>query len=608
MSCWNEKSIGVQGCCKLMNDIALKIFKQSRLMHSIAIVGLPLMLCGCAVPWMKSDPDKEVNKHNKELRQLLASEKRPKLIGDAAVVSGLAPQQFEAFGVISSLMGTGGEIKSGPQREYVLREMRVLQADNPNAILASNTTAVVKIKANVHAGCQAGELVDLIVEKSTDCDAKDLRNGWLMPTRLLDLVSAGGSIRQSDLKANATGPLVTFPASLNSTKELDRNLAIVLGGGRVTNDQVAYLRLNDAVRHVKTANDVADDINARFDLYFKGELRGVAEGKTDRTIELMIPSKYRLDIGHYTDTVLSIGFLEKDRPEMKAERLKSSEALLSDPITARRAAMQLEAIGKESIPILRKALQSSDKEIRFYAAYSLAYLDDDQAVPTLIDLARTESAFRPMALIGLSVVDRTAGEEGLKSLLSESEPELCYGALRSLRKRKSQASVASGQMLSSIGRVTEIISPNPMIAVSLELEPEIALFGGSIPLSMPNYYEVNSRMTMRAENGMILLSSFKPNEPDQNVYADPNIKSVLEAMSKLQASYSDAIIFLDEAQRQKWITVPVAFNPIAKPGRKFNRLTGSSETEISLAKSDLLQDEDTKPIYPWYSLNRYWTN
>ncbi len=42
----------------------------------------------------------------------------------------------------------------------------------------------------------------------------------------------------------------------------------------------------------------------------------------------------------------------------------------------RRAAYQLEAAGKDSINLLLPGLDHPDREVRFYAAHALAYLND----------------------------------------------------------------------------------------------------------------------------------------------------------------------------------------------------------------------------------------
>ena len=556
------------------------------------------------MPWVKKQADPEYLAHNQDVEKLFNSVDRPRLIGDAARIAGLGRQQFEAFGIITSLPGTGGDIKPGPQRDYVLKDMRTREVSNPNALLASNATAVVKVRANVLPGVQAGDRVDVIVQRSNDCDSTNLRNGYLMNTRLLELVSISGVIRQSDLKAEAAGHLISLPPSLNSTKKIDPDLAIVLGGAKVLEDQNALLQLNEKTRHFKSVKEATKAINDRFDIVYKGERRGVAEGKSDRTIELLVPGIYRLDIAHYTDTVMSIGFM--DRGTDKADRLKSAETLLNASVTARRGALQLEAIGAEGIPALQRALKSSEQEVRFYAAYSLAYLNDESATTPLLELARTENAFRHFALIGLSAMDHPKSHEALVSLLQEAEPELCYGALRMLRRSTPLDQLTAGRQLEHIGRVTELSSPNKMIAVSLEDEAEIAIFGGQIPIKLDRIYEPSSRMMMRVENnGMIRVSNFRVSGEDSVAMAESNLASVLEAFNAVGANYSDVIMFLDAAKQNRWIIEPIAFNPMPRGGRSFDREANTSASLEVTKREDIPQDAATIPKYSWYDYRKY---
>ena len=72
--------------------------------------------------------------------------------------------------------------------------------------------------------------------------------------------------------------------------------------------------------------------------------------------------------------------------------------MLAEPTTARRAALQLEAIGKDGVPGLREGLTSPHPEVRFYSAYSLAYLDDSTCATELSNLARQFPEFRYLSL------------------------------------------------------------------------------------------------------------------------------------------------------------------------------------------------------------------
>jgi hypothetical protein len=571
----------------------LTIFSRRQL---FSVCLLSVCAAGCTTPWIKKEEENPLAKKTKEVEKILRSDDRPRLIGEAGSMVGLVPRQFEAFGLVINLPLTGGDTKPGEPRDYVIRDLKIRGIDNPNELMRSKTSAVVKLRADCPPGYQHGDRVDLIVQKSMDSEAKDLRNGELMPARLMDFVALSDKkMHQSELKGLANGPIVSIPPSMNSTKQSDPDLGIILGGARLVEEQRIGIRIKDELRHVETAKLISAAINERFDIYDKNVRKGIAVPKSDKNIELSIPSKYRQDIPHFVDVLLSVGFLESTGA--RTMRLEQCRTQMQSPTTVKSAANQLEAAGKEGIPILKESLTSPDPEIRFYAAYSLAFMDEADAIPILVELSKSESAFRPLTLVGLSVLESPSAEQALRQLLQESEPELCYGALRSLRKRKTYDPVAQGQMLEGLARITEIASSHPLIAVSLTAEPEIATFGGPIQVSLPEYTEVNPRMTMKNENGIIRLAHFRPGKEDLHSAAEPNLRSILQGMRDVQATYSDAIAFLDTAEQSGWIAAPVEFNPIPTPGRKYERNKD--------AASEMASQETSRA---WWDVRRLWSN
>ncbi len=52
------------------------------------------------------------------------------------------------------------------------------------------------------------------------------------------------------------------------------------------------------------------------------------------------------------------------------------------------------------------------------------------------------------------------------------------------------------------------------------------------------------------------FAHFRPGEEDLVSIAEPNLRSILQAFYDVKATYSDAIIFLDQAAKEGWITTP----------------------------------------------------
>jgi HEAT repeat protein len=112
-------------------------------------------------------------------------------------------------------------------------------------------------------------------------------------------------------------------------------------------------------------------------------------------------------------------------PAGRHARLELLARQLSDPVTAPTAALRLEAIGKEAIPTLRKALEARDAEVRFAAAEALAYRDQIRRKPELSKAIPMErSAFWPITVPNFSHLYRTKDEAAYRTFVQRN-----YGTL-----------------------------------------------------------------------------------------------------------------------------------------------------------------------------------
>ena len=145
-----------------------------------------------------------------------------------------------------------------------------------------------------------------------------------------------------------------------------------------------------------TSKRIGDVLNRRFHSYAHGMQQGVATPKTDEYIDLRLHPRYKYNIPRYMQVVRAVALNEN--PVEQIGRLKLLEKQLLDSLTCATAAIRLEALGKDGIPVLRTGMKSADPEARFYAAEALAYLDDPAAAKPLADTARREPAFRAHAL------------------------------------------------------------------------------------------------------------------------------------------------------------------------------------------------------------------
>jgi hypothetical protein len=565
--------------------------------HS-ALVGI--CLSGCTAPWTQKAPKSELEKKTESVQEVLQSEERPRLVGEAASLLWMDIHEYEGFGLVNGLPETGGDVKPSQQRDYILRELRANNVDKPNEVLASKATALVRMKMYANPGVAKGEATDVIVELSDQCEATSLRNGWLMPSRIMEMQLVGNQTKSSDIKARASGPLVILPTCITKEDSVNVTRAVILGGARMVEGRKFGLRVKESVRHATTSAAISRAINDRYFFHNGSERKGVASSKNDSLIMLETPSKFNWDVQHYTDVLLSIVFLE-NRTELE-ERMDKCRQRMNEPTIARQACLELEAIGKEAIPILEKGLTSSDRELRFYAAYSLAYLYHPAAAPVLAELAKTVPEFRPLCLTGLQVLDHFSAKDQLETLLQDPEPETRYGALLALRNRNPRDLSVRGQPIGEMTNFVMIPSSVPLVAVSLEQRPEVAVFGDSPAVNMQGYFEINPRLTMRRdENGQIYLVRFQKGDEDLVARVAPDCLSVLEGIRTVGGTYNDVIVWLDEAKRNNWIEAPIEFNPKPHAGRVYHRNGPEKNTEKDIerdtasneVKTDIVTDAES---------------
>ncbi len=573
------------------------------------LVLLPFSWTGCTAPWTSKEPVSELEKKGQAVQDLMAGKDRPSIVGDAAEILWTDFREYEGFGVVNGLLDTGGDVKPSSQREYILGEMRADGVSNPNQILKLKTTALVAASIVVGPQHVKGDKLDLIVAMSEQSEGSSLRNGWLMPSQLREMVMLD-RVRESDLKARGQGQIVILPASFTGLP-VDNKSGIILGGANLFESRRFGIRIKDNLRHVSTSAAISKAINDRYWFYDGSERRGVATAKNDQMLMLDVPEKYRWDIPHFTDVVMSVGFSEST--EQRKEREARCRKRLLEPTATLPACAQLESLGEESAPILETGLTNESIDVRFHSAYSLAYLDKPSAVPVLKELAQQSPKHRGLCLVALQIHEHYSAKDALVELLQASEPELRNGALWALRRRDAKDALAQGFSVGELTHVVNIPSSQPMVAVSLEERPEIAIYGGNTAVAMAPYFDINSRLTMtRQEDGRLQLVRFQPRDEELKAIAAPDLMSVIEGFNSVGASYNDLVVWLDEASRQGWIKAPIHLNPRPKNSaaavhvltKRLKSTEPKSESEkptTDIAAEDTEAEKPKDSWWPWKS-------
>ncbi|MFO1065223.1 MAG: HEAT repeat domain-containing protein [Pirellulales bacterium] len=535
--------------------------------------GSVLLSTGCVSSWFSrpKDPVEEEKERRKDLRAIYESEERPRLVREVASRPRLTLSRLENIGLLTHLPGTGGKVAPSGQRDNLLDEIRLKDIKNPNQLLDDPSTAMVVVDVLVPPVARKNDRLDVNIKLSAQAQATDLQGGWLLATDLMEMNLLAGSVRKGFPNARAGGPLVTKAQIFGQVKPEDALSGVIVGGGELLKPRTIGLYIDEEYCDALTMAAVLPAINRRFTVFDGGNNVGVGTPEGDSYVDLKVPVKYQADPFHFASVIQNLGILESQDDQKK--RMEICRAQLCEPTTARLAACQLEAIGKEAVPALVEGSKHPNKEVRFYSAHSLGYLNDLRAVKPLAELAETEPAFRAMCFNALAIIERFEARDALEELLHKGDAEVRYGAVRALRARDPGSLVVSGEQVGETGKILSISSPGaPLVAVSLSQVPEVVIFGESPKVQLPVFMYVNPRLMLRVKGpDRISISHLAPDKEDRLTECNADLHSLLAAMAEVGAGYGDWVSLLRQLKEGNHIAAEVAMNPIPISGRKFER-------------------------------------
>lgn len=561
-----------------MNEITgLNCSRRFWLQSAIIAGSLPLTAWG-RTP-MPDDEEEEEESDDKKYKTKLNTP----LIGDYVNFSGLDPVVLEGVGIVRGLSGTGGDPSPSQYRSILMDDLKKQGYKNPNAILQSPDTALVIVHAYLRPLVKKGDRLDVEVIIPESANATSLVGGELMEVRLSDKAVVDGKIMAGRVYAVARGPILTagLGASANKVPALLRK-GSVLGGAVVSKERELSLFLKNDVRAIRNANRVALSIGERFHGFDEhGIKESLAKAKTDQRIVLKVEKKYRDNWPRYLQVIRHLAFHET--PVNRRVRMNFLKHDLSIPETASSSALQLEAIGKDAIPILKSGLNAPTLECRFHSAVSLAYLGDSTGLPVLVESVVKERAFRVFALAALSVFEDPEAHLVLREIMNEPNDETRYGAFRALWTLDKNDPFIRGEIL---GRREDAenadneyklhvlkTSGPPLVHVTLRTRPEIVVFGAEQEFSAPMYASAGKHIIVTAQPGAttIVLSRFEVGKPDMRKEVSMRVADVILAADELGATYPDLLQMLADASRQKNLPTALAVDKLPEAGRAYYR-------------------------------------
>ncbi len=518
------------------------------------------IVAGCAGPSIRSQ--------SPEVKALVEMDADTKLVGDYADSWGVLPQRVEAAALVTGLPDTGSDPPLSPQRATLIADIQARGVVEPNRLLASPSTSLVWVHGYLPPGVRRGDRFDIEVEVPAGNETESLASGWLMETRLAEMAVMGNRIRDGHLLGVAEGPVLVDPVAKGTFDSVSRVRGIVPGGGVALQNRSLGLVLKPEHRSVAISKRLGDCINDRFHAVIRGSKRGVANPKTDRFIELEIPPLYRDNLERYLRVVRCLAVNEP--PGGRMARLELLSRQLEDPVTAPAAAVRLEAIGRDSVSTLRRALKSDDAEVRFYAAEALAYLGESIVAEELAQAAANLRSGRPAALAALGVLDDANGIEALEGLLASRSAETRYGAFRTLWKMDPSLPLLRGERLAD-GFHLHILDVNgpPLVHATRRVRPEIVLFGVEHPLADGLRAEAGREIVVVVQGGTARISRFAPGENDRCVECPASLDEVIRGITESGGGYPDVVQFLQQAHTMRALESRLVFDavPRANDGR-----------------------------------------
>lgn len=498
--------------------------------------------------------------------------KRPKneggLIGEICAVYGINYAKVEGIGLAYGLRETGSNPKPGAQRDYLVRELQSLKLEaNIETVLAGKDTEMVFLKGMIPPGAKKGDKFDLEIGTMRATESTSLEHGMVARTNLKPMEQLGRSIQKGSVVAIGQGR-VLVDSLFESRKDKSNHLhGYILGGGTLLEDREFGLKLENNSATVRNAVGIVKAINARFTYVDRTGRHGVADPKSDDYVKLVTPHEYRHNFGRFLQVVFNMAFLES--PSQRLERLEKLEQEMLDPNQAELTSLKFEAIGADSVPILKRVLRHEDLEVRFHAAQALAYLGESDGVAEIRQVAEKEPAFRWHALKALSSLALPESSQALKELLHTRSAETRYGAFQALLAHSPNDPLVIGKQLGDF-KFYRIPSDTefPMIHFSRTRQAEIVLFGENQTVT-PDFIHVEPNLTVRGTPNKTVTITRHTLDGDQRMVVSHHLGDLIEGLYQAGIFYSDQLKILQQAKNNGTLNTRIAVNAVPRLGRTF---------------------------------------
>ncbi|UCD52747.1 MAG: flagellar basal body P-ring protein FlgI, partial [Phycisphaerales bacterium] len=373
----------------------------------------------------------------------------------------------EGYGLVGGLSGTGSSVcPTGVRtylKSYILSQLPD-QTIDPDELIDSKDTAVVRLEGVMPAVVAEGEGFDVRVRLVEGSDATSLRDGWLYEAELRPL---GTAQVQSRVLATTEGPVFI---NLLDASEPSLTDGLVLGAGVAKHGYAGGLRLGRA--DYPLASAVRNRLNERYGVE-------TAQAISAEEIEFKIPAAYQRRRVRFVSMVAATYLSET--PELVEKRIDTLLSRLSVSAQAERSEIALEALGPRCLPKLATLLEAPDEAVRVRAARCMLYLGDDAgwAVLRAVALDQT-SAYRLEALDAIVAgAQRNDAATLARRLLRDSDKRVVLAAYEHLRELEDMA-VRQEFVGRSFYLEQVLQTDRKAIFVARRGDPRVVIFGGPL--------------------------------------------------------------------------------------------------------------------------------
>ena len=542
--------------------------------------------------------------------------KSDETIGDISAIVG-SDFKVEGVGLVIGLDNTGSDPAPSWQRTKLLDEMRKAGIPHPDKILQTKTVTLVTVRATVPAGVGLTDKFDVDIELAPATATTSLAGGMLMTTQLAQRAKTREGDKDDKVIAVGVGPVMM--GSL--TKPNDPKVGRVLGGGRVKEEAPYALTIKENRRSGKTSQLLMNTVNNRFHQTDGSDQKGMAVAKTDSLLVLKVPKTYHHNQTRYHQIIKLLPLV--DNPELREKRMQKWGKDLLDPKKAGLAALRLEGLGPGAAPTLRTGLTSTDETVRFFAAESLAYLNDSEgdSAKVLAETAKKKPEFRSFALKAMAATDQSASLLKLRSLMAEPEFELRYGAFDALRTLDpTDPFLGKVQVLDDLPQpdtdddmAVQITSTRrskkatrreepfalyvvdcegpPLTHIARNIRCEVVVFGKTQKMLTPLVLGSGGPILLNASDGDSEVQITKITEktldvPRMKVSSTLEVADLIRQIANIGASYPDVVNLLKAASDQKNLPGPFVVDAIPVANKAYD--------EAQLADAVIKKDSDLK--------------